>query len=156
VVKANAYGHGTVECSKALQKEGAKWFAVSDCAEGVLLRDSGIKGRILLLGGFWNGEEDAIVEHDLTPLIWEPAQVKLLEHAAKKLDRTEFPIHLKVDTGMARLAQRSPICRRSSKRYMAHIPSIWKACVRTLRPRKFSTVPPRTISCCASKPLTPS
>ena len=103
VVKANAYGHGLVECAKALQKEGAKWFAVTDCAEGSQLRDAGIKGRIMLLSGFWKGEEDAVVEHDLTPVIWEPAQIKLLEHAAKKHDRPEFPIHLKVDTGMARL-----------------------------------------------------
>src|SRR3954470_8792108 len=103
VVKANAYGHGNIQCAKALQAEGAKWFAATDCAEGVTLRDAGIKGRILLLSGFWKGEEEAIVEHDLTPVIWEPPQVKLLEHAAKKLDRAEFPIHLKVDTGMARL-----------------------------------------------------
>lgn len=103
VVKANAYGHGNVECAKALQKEGAKWFAATDCAEGVTLRDAGIKGRILLLSGFWKGEEDAIVEHDLTPVIWDSAHIKPLEHAAKKFDRTEFPVHLKVDTGMARL-----------------------------------------------------
>ena len=103
VVKANAYGHGNVACASALQKEGAKWFAVTDCAEAVLLREAGIKGRILILSGFWKGEEEAVVEYDLTPVIWEQAQVKLLEHAAKRLDRAEFPIHLKVDTGMARL-----------------------------------------------------
>ncbi len=103
VVKANAYGHGHAQCAKALQAEGAKWFAVTDCAEGVALRDAGIKGRIILLSGFWKGEEDAVLEHDLTPVIWDVAHIKPLEHAAKKFDRTEFPIHLKVDTGMARL-----------------------------------------------------
>lgn len=103
VVKADAYGHGTVECATALQKENAKWFAVTDCAEGAKLRDAGIKGRILLLSGFWKGEEDAVIEHDLTPVIWDSSQLKPLEHAAKKFDRTEVPIHLKVDTGMARL-----------------------------------------------------
>lgn len=103
VIKANAYGHGLVECAQALQSEGTKWFAVTDCAEAIKLREAGIKGRILLLSGFWKGEEDAVVERDLTPVVWEPAHVKLLEQAAKKLDRSEFPIHLKVDTGMARL-----------------------------------------------------
>lgn len=103
VIKADAYGHGLLSCANALQKEGAKWFAVTDCAEGVKLRDSGIKGRILLLSGFFKGEEDTVVEHDLTPVVWEPAHIRSLEHAAKKFDRTQFPVHLKIDTGMARL-----------------------------------------------------
>src|SRR5215469_6038219 len=67
VVACDAYGHGAVACSQALQKEGAKWFAVAHCAEGVALRQSGITGRILLLGGVWRGEEEAVVKHELTP-----------------------------------------------------------------------------------------
>lgn len=50
VVKADAYGHGAVEISKALQKEGINNFAVSNVMEGVELRQSGVKGQILVLG----------------------------------------------------------------------------------------------------------
>ena len=50
VVKADAYGHGAVEISKALQKKGINNFAVSNVMEAVELRQSGVKGQILVLG----------------------------------------------------------------------------------------------------------
>jgi alanine racemase len=105
VVKANAYGHGGPECARALQTEGAKWFAVTDSAEGVELRKAGITGRILLLSGFWRGEEEAIIEHNLTPVVWDWNHIELLENAAEKMDKApqSLPVHLKLDTGMARL-----------------------------------------------------
>lgn len=105
VVKANAYGHGAPECARALQKEGAKWFAVTSVEEGIELRQSLIRGRILLLSGFWRGQEDAVIEHNLTPAIWAAEHIQLLEKAAEKMDKApqSVPVHLKVDTGMARL-----------------------------------------------------
>ncbi len=105
VVKCNAYGHGAVPCAKALQQEGAKWFGVTCAEEGLELRKAGISGRILLLSGFWHGEEDAIVENNLTPIVWDWDHIELLEDAAEKLDRApqSVAVHLKVDTGMSRL-----------------------------------------------------
>jgi alanine racemase len=106
VVKADAYGHGAVECAKALEAEGAIWFAVSCTEEGVSLRQAGVTGRILLISGFWRGEEQAIVEHDLTPAVWDWNHIELLEDAARKVHRGTghpVPVHLKVDTGMSRL-----------------------------------------------------
>lgn len=105
VVKANAYGHGAPECAKALQAEGAKWFAVTSVEEGVELRQAGIRGRILLLSGFWRGQEEAVIEHALTPAVWDWSHIELLANAAEKLDKApqSVPVHLKVDTGMARL-----------------------------------------------------
>jgi alanine racemase len=105
VVKANAYGHGGTECARALQSEGAKWFAVTDCGEGVELRKAGVTGRILLLSGLWRGEEEAIIEHNLTPVVWDWNHIELLENAAEKMDKApqSLAVHLKVDTGMARL-----------------------------------------------------
>ena len=50
VIKDNAYGHGLVECAKALQEEGCDYFVVSMIEEALLLRENGIKGGILLLG----------------------------------------------------------------------------------------------------------
>ena len=60
VVKAHAYGHGEVDCARALEQEGAQWFGVTATEEGVALRDAGIGGRILLMAGFWHGDEEAI------------------------------------------------------------------------------------------------
>ena len=113
VVKADAYGHGAVECSRALEAEGARWFGVTSLDEAIPLCEAGIRGRILLLTGFWRGEEEEIVRLKLTPTVWEPVQIELLEKAASQLG-VNHPIHLKVDTGMGRLgiapADLSRIC----------------------------------------------
>lgn len=102
VVKADAYGHGAVECAQALVQEGARWFGVTSLDEAIPLREAGVRGRILLMTGFWRGEEEEIVRLDLTPTVWEPQQVELLERAASHLG-AKHAIHLKVDTGMGRL-----------------------------------------------------
>jgi alanine racemase len=103
VVKADAYGHGAAECAHALEDEGAQWLGVTSLDEAIPLRDAGIQVRILLLTGFWRGEEEEIIRLRLTPTVWEPAQVELLDRAAAGLGIPEHPIHLKVDTGMGRL-----------------------------------------------------
>ena len=103
VVKADAYGHGAVECARALEDEGARWLGVTSLDEAIPLRESGIQTRILLMTGFWRGEEEEIVQLQLTPTVWESAQVDLLERAAARLGIANFPVHLKVDTGMGRL-----------------------------------------------------
>ncbi len=103
VVKADAYGHGAVECSLALEAEGAKWFGVTSLDEAIPLRDRGLVGRILLMTGFWRGEEEEIVRLELTPTVWEPWQIDALEKAASKLGVARHAVHLKADTGMGRL-----------------------------------------------------
>lgn len=105
VVKADAYGHGALECARAFQQEGAKWFGVSTPEEGINLRHGGITGHILLMSGFWRGAEEAVVENSLTAVVWDWEHIELLENAAEKLDRApqSVPVHLKIDTGMGRL-----------------------------------------------------
>ncbi|MFZ0733811.1 MAG: alanine racemase [Candidatus Sulfotelmatobacter sp.] len=103
VVKADAYGHGAVECSRALEAEGARWFGVTSLDEAIPLRDSGIRANILLMTGFWRGEETEIVRLHLTPTVWEPWQIESLDRAVASLGVAEHPVHLKVDTGMGRL-----------------------------------------------------
>jgi alanine racemase len=107
VVKADAYGHGAVECARALELEGAKWLGVTDAAEGLALRAAGVTARILLMTGIWKGEEDGIVAQNLTPTIWEPWHIESLERAARKrkgdLPSQRLLVHLKLDTGMNRL-----------------------------------------------------
>ncbi len=103
VVKADAYGHGAVECSLALEEEGAQWFGVTSLDEAIPLREVGLKGRILLMTGFWRGEEEEIVRLGLTPTVWEPWQIESLDRAAARVGVGKHSIHLKVDTGMGRL-----------------------------------------------------
>lgn len=103
IVKADAYGHGAVECSRALEKEGVRWLGVTSLDEAIPLREAGIRSRILLLTGFWRGEEEEIVRLNLTPTVWETAQIQLLERAATTLGVPQHAVHLKVDTGMGRL-----------------------------------------------------
>ncbi len=103
VVKADAYGHGAVECALALEQEGASWLGVTSLDEAIPLREEGVATRILLMTGFWLGEEEEIVRLRLTPTVWEVGQVELMERAAARLGITPQAIHLKVDTGMGRL-----------------------------------------------------
>ena len=103
VVKADAYGHGAVECSRALEREGARWLGVTSLDEAIPLREAGVKANILLMTGFWRGEEAEIVRLRLTPTVWEPWQIESLDKAAADLGVMQHPVHLKVDTGMGRL-----------------------------------------------------
>jgi alanine racemase len=103
VVKAYAYGHGAVECAKALEEEGATWLGVTSLDEAIPLREAGIETRILLMTGFWHGEEEEIVRLGLTPTVWETGHIELLERAAAQVGVSQHAIHLKLDTGMGRL-----------------------------------------------------
>ncbi len=103
VVKADAYGHGAVECSRALESEGARWLGVTSLDEAIPLREAGVRANILLMTGFWRGEESEIVRLHLTPTVWEPWHIESLERAAAALGVAQHPVHLKVDTGMGRL-----------------------------------------------------
>ena len=103
VVKADAYGHGAVECARALETEGAHWLGVTSLDEAIPLRDAGIQANILLMTGFWRGEEMEIVRLGLTPTVWEPWHIEALENAAATAGGSRHPVHLKVDTGMGRL-----------------------------------------------------
>jgi alanine racemase len=104
VVKANAYGHGLVECARTLAGNGARWFGVTCVEEGVVLRRELPEAGILVMSGIWLGEAEAALEHDLTPVVWEARHIGLLEGAAKRLRAApgDCPVHLEIDTGMSR------------------------------------------------------
>src|SRR5215813_8318508 len=61
-VKANAYGHGAVECARRLAKEGVDWFGVALPEEGIELRAAGITQPILCMGGIWAGQESQCIQ----------------------------------------------------------------------------------------------
>ena len=102
IVKANAYGHGAVPVSRALAKAGADWFGVTSTAEGIELREGKIRKPILVLTGFWPGEEKRLIQHDLTPAITRCEQLRFLERAAARA-RRRVKFHVKFQTGMNRL-----------------------------------------------------
>ena len=105
VVKANAYGHGAVECARRLAAEGADWFGVALPEEAIQLRNSGITQPILCLAGFWPGQAAACIQHKLTPVIYRLDMLEALNQAAIEA-RAIVDVHVKVDTGMGRLGVR--------------------------------------------------
>jgi alanine racemase len=103
IVKGNGYGHGGPEVSKALDKFGSDWFGVASAGEGAELRKAGVRKPILVLGGFWPGEEKNLIEHNLTPAIHRCEHLALFNAAAAKARKKHVAIHLKIDSGMNRL-----------------------------------------------------
>lgn len=105
VVKADAYGHGAVQCAKLLEAAGIDWFGVAIPAEGIELRKHGITKRILCLGGFWPGQEEMMLDHGLTPVIYRSDQIEAYNRAARSRGSVA-EVHVKVDTGMGRIGFR--------------------------------------------------
>jgi alanine racemase len=104
VVKSNAYGLGAVPVTKALERAGADRFGVTCSNEGVELREAGIGKPILVLTGFWPGEEKRFIDNRLTPTVTRLEDVGLLERAAKSARvKSRLRFHLKINTGMNRL-----------------------------------------------------
>ena len=102
VVKANAYGHGAVEISRALMELGISNLAVASVQEGVALRHAGITADILVLADLFDEHCEDLFAYRLKPVIND---LRLLPALAKKAETAQhpFPIHLKIDTGMGRL-----------------------------------------------------
>lgn len=105
VVKADAYGHGAVQCATRLEAEGVDWLAVATVEEGVELREARITKPILVLGGFWPGQELALLNFDLTPVIFRIDQARSIAEAAGRQETTA-KLHVKIDTGMGRIGIR--------------------------------------------------
>lgn len=105
VVKADAYGHDAVQCARKLEAEGIDWFGVALAEEGLALRRNNIKKPILCLGSFWSGQESALLQNDLTPVVYQAEMAELLNKAA--LERGVIAnVHVKIDTGMGRIGVR--------------------------------------------------
>ena len=105
VLKANAYGHGAVECARRLSREGADWFGVALPEEGMQLRAAGIKEPILLLAGYWPGQAAACIQHHLTSVVYRLDMIETLNQAAANAG-VVIDVHVKIDTGMGRLGVR--------------------------------------------------
>lgn len=122
VVKANAYGHGAVECGRTLVDEGADWLCVALVEEASELRHAGITCPILCLGSFWEGQEETVINHNITPAIFEMDRARLLNDAARRFGLIA-PVHIKIDTGMGRVGIRHDKINELI-RYLARLPNL--------------------------------
>jgi alanine racemase len=102
VVKANAYGHGSVAISRAAVSAGADYLAVANLKEALELREAGIVSPILVLTESPISVVDEIVQYDLSQTIYSFDEAKSLSEEAVKKKKTAR-VHIKVDTGMGRV-----------------------------------------------------
>lgn len=110
VVKADAYGHGSRECAPVFAEAGAHWLGVTSVEEGIAVRQALGKlprerePRILVMCGVWAREARFCITHQLTPVVWEPYQLALLEEEARRqrLHPRDLAVHVEMDTGMSR------------------------------------------------------
>lgn len=102
VIKADAYGHGSVKFAEVLRKKGVKTFAVATLSEAITLRDAGAKEEIIMLGLTPSMYADTIVDYDITPAVCEYENVKAFSEEAVKKGKT-VKVILAVDTGMGRI-----------------------------------------------------
>jgi len=100
MVKGDAYGHGDVEISKALDRLNPEYLGVALVEEGVKLRRAGVAAPILVFGTFDRDAAEATVNFSLTPVLSTWAQVKVFESVVT--DGEKFSVHLKFNTGMSR------------------------------------------------------
>ena len=102
LVKANAYGHGAVEFASLMEDAGADYLAVAYPVEGIELRQGGIKSPIMVLTTGTDSFEE-MINYGLEPGIPNLCTLKELCKVLEKRDVKDFPIHIKLDTGMHRL-----------------------------------------------------
>ena len=102
LVKANAYGHGAVEFASLMEEAGADYLAVAYPVEGIELRQAGIHSPVMVLTA-GTDSFDQIVNYGLEPGIPNLCALKELCTVLQRRGVNDFPIHLKLDTGMHRL-----------------------------------------------------
>ena len=102
LVKANAYGHGAVEFATLMEDAGADYLAVAYPVEGIELRQGGIKSPIIVLTAGTDSFEE-MINYGLEPGIPNLCTLKALCKVLEKREVKDFPIHIKLDTGMHRL-----------------------------------------------------
>ncbi|MCA9628620.1 MAG: alanine racemase [Myxococcales bacterium] len=103
VLKADGYGHGAKAIARTLERAGAKGICVALLEEGVELREAGIKLPILVMGGYYGRAHGELLRHDLIPVVSDLDQVEALAEEVRFTGSEAARVHLKVDTGMARL-----------------------------------------------------
>ena len=102
VIKADAYGHGSVKVAEVLRANGCKIFAIATIQEAITLREAGAKEKIILLGLAPDMYADTVVQYDITPVVCDSSNAAAINAAAKAADKTVHGL-IAVDTGMGRI-----------------------------------------------------
>lgn len=102
VIKADAYGHGSVKCAEVLRENGVKTFAIATLQEAITLREAGAKEEIIMLGLTPDMYADTIVDYDITPVVCDSANARAISDAAAAKGKTVSGL-IAVDTGMGRI-----------------------------------------------------
>ena len=102
MVKASAYGAGAVEIAKTLQDHQVDYLAVAVADEGVELRRAGITANIMIMNPEMSSFH-TLFEYQLEPEVYSFRLLEALIKAAEREGITNFPVHIKLDTGMHRL-----------------------------------------------------
>ncbi len=101
MVKADAYGHGMIDCARTLEAAGVAAFGVADVIEGIALREAGVAVPVYVLAGILPETAQAVLRYDLTPVIVDGTSLEALDHAAARYGKP-MDVHLKLDAGMGR------------------------------------------------------
>lgn len=102
VIKADAYGHGAVECAKVLRENGVKTFAIATLHEAIELREAGCTEEILMLGLTPSMYANTLVEYDITPVVCDSENARAISDAAASAGKIISGL-IAVDTGMGRI-----------------------------------------------------
>ena len=103
VLKADAYGHGSKAVARTLERAGSAGICVALIEEGIELREAGIVVPILVMGGHYGNAWAELIRHRLTPVLSRPDQLASLAEEVRFSGVPALPVHVKIDTGMARL-----------------------------------------------------
>ena len=103
VIKADGYGHGGKPMAEALSQLGIRRFGVATVQEGIVLREAGIPGDVIVMGGIFPWQVKDLVHANLIPALSDTEVVNALSHEVSREKRGPYPVHVKVDTGMRRL-----------------------------------------------------
>jgi len=101
IVKADAYGHGSLEIAKECEKLEIEWLGVANSDEGALLRLEGVSQNILILSPSFENEVGTILSYDLIPSFSDIHFAQILNQQAGAQKKI-YPVHILFDTGMGR------------------------------------------------------
>lgn len=104
VVKADAYGHGLLPCSRAFSTLGTDYFGVGFLEEGIELRRGGIREPILVLGGIVGQQIHHFLDFDLDMTASSVYKARVISEAARRIGK-RARVHLKIDIGIGRIGQ---------------------------------------------------
>jgi hypothetical protein len=135
VIKADAYGHGAVPVALRLQQLGVDALAVAILEEALVLRKAGVNCPLVLLNGFWPGQEEEILYHRLTPVIFRP-EIKL-----EKAATVERPVVYHLATPASRAwggirGGRAKIQIQSPDGVKGFITSAWQRIFKMVQPKR--------------------